>query len=68
MLFESLDGVGENNELIEVDTHILIATVGTLVASTYSLLYGLSEVPSKNRGDRTRMNNTKTDGLSVLPC
>ena len=68
MLFESSDGVGGNIELIVVDTHLRTATVGTLVASIYSLLLVVSDVPSRNRGDRTRMNNMKTDGPSVPPC
>ena len=41
LLFESSDGVGGNKGLTEVDTHLLIATVGTPGANTYSLLYCL---------------------------
>ena len=43
ILFESSDEVGGNNELTGAGTHLLIATVGTPVASTYSVLYVVSD-------------------------
>ena len=43
-LFESLDGVRGNNELTGVYTYLRIATRGTIVASTYSLLVVVSDV------------------------
>ena len=68
MLFESSDGVGGNNELIGVDTYLQIPTLGSIVASIYSLLAVVSNVRSRDTGGRTRMNSTKTDGPSVPPC
>ena len=68
ILFESSDRVAENNGLTGVGTHLRIPTIGTIVASTYSLLVVVSDVRSRNGGDHTRINNTKSNGPSVPPC
>ena len=68
MLFGGSVRVGENNRLTDADAYLRIATVHTIVASTCSLLLVVSDVRSRNRDDRTKMNNAKTDGPSVLAC
>ena len=47
MLFRDSVRVGGNNRLTRVDTHLQIATVGTIVASIYSLMLVVSDVLSK---------------------
>ena len=64
-LFESSDWVVWNKRLTGMDTHIRIATVGTIEARTCSLLLVISGVQPRNRGGRTRMNNTRADDPSV---
>ena len=65
ILFESSNSIGGSNKLTKVDTYLRIATLGAIVASTYSLSVVVSDARSRDTGDRTRMNNTKADGLSV---
>ena len=67
-LFGGSERVGGNNGLTGMDIHLRVATVGTIAASTCSLCFVVSDVPSRRRSGRTRMNNTKTDGPSVSPC
>ena len=66
MLFEGSDRVGGNDELTGMDIHLRIATVGTIVASTCSLLFVVSNVRSRRGGGRTRMNSTRTNDPSVV--
>ena len=65
ILFVGSDGVVEHKGPAEMDTHLRIATVDTIAASTCSLSPVVSGMPSRNRGDRTRTNNTRTDDPSV---
>ena len=65
LLFEGSDGVVRNKRLTGMDTHLRIATIGTIVARTCSLLLIVSRVQPRNRGGRTRTNNTRTDDLLV---
>ena len=65
MLFGSSDGVGGYNGPTRTDTHLRTCALGTILANTYSLLLVVPDVPSRNRGDRTKMNSTKTDNPSV---
>ena len=65
MLFGGSVQVRGNNGLVGVDTHPRIATIGAILASTYSLLLLVPGVPSQNRGGRTRTNNTRTDNPLV---
>ena len=59
MLFGGSDRVRGNNGPTEVDTHLRMPTVWTIVANTYSLLVIVPDVPLRSRGDRTRKNNTR---------
>ena len=66
ILFDSLGEVVGNLGLTGTDTHLRIATVGTIVARTCSLLFIVSGMQPQNEDGRTRMNNTRTDDPSVL--
>ena len=66
MLFEDSDRAGGNDKRTGMDIHLRIAIVKTIVASTCSLLFVVSDVRSRRRSGRTRMNNTRTDNLSAL--
>ena len=64
-LFGSSDRVGGGSGPAGVDTHLRTCALGTILANTCSLLLVVPDVPSQNRGDRTRMNSTKTDDPSI---
>ena len=49
-----------------MNSHLQIATLDTILASTYSLLVVVPDVLLQNRGGHTRTNNTKTGDPSVL--
>ena len=66
-LCEGSDKVAGNDGPTEMGAYLRMSIVGTIVASTYSLLPVVSDVPSRNRGEHTKMNNTRTDDPSVLP-
>ena len=65
MLFGSSDRVLGNGGPTGMGAYLLMSTAGTTVASTYSLSFVVSDVPSRNGDDHTKMNNTKTGNPSA---